>query len=61
MTNYERELIKFLQHIPADEHHEATQLFDHTLTAARARFDDAIVQFKGAFRAVWRFRKDRKK
>ena len=55
MTNYERELIKFLQDIPPDEHHEATQLFDHTLTAARARYYDALDQFRIALRNCFTF------
>ena len=55
MTNYERELIKFLQHVPPDEHRDATKLFDQTLTAARARFDDAWLHFKVCLRDCFTF------
>lgn len=46
MTNYERELQRFLKDIPADEHAEAKRLFDDTTWAAKARLDDSMTMLR---------------
>lgn len=46
MTNYERELQRFLRDVPADEHSTARQIFDRSLRASQARIDDSMMMFR---------------
>lgn len=46
MTNYERELQRFLRDIPADEHSTARRIFDRSLRASQARLDDSLVMLR---------------
>lgn len=46
MTNYERELQRFLRDVPADEHDTARRIFDRTLRASQARLDDSMLMLR---------------